>query len=204
MPNGRFQPGDTAVLRNVRSGWVPWIAPVRVVQDSGDFVALFLDIGTRYRRPADTGGHPTRDYINASTSVEATWTDHRALHLIRGGESHSTVAMWDAAGKFVCWYVNFQEPFTRTDLGFDTLDLTLDLVIQPDRIGWHWKDEDEFESGITAGWYTRSQLEHLKAYGLSIGESARAGESPFSDGWEQWRPDPGWTIPTLPEGWEVV
>jgi hypothetical protein len=183
---------------------VPWVAPVTVVQDSGDFVALFLDIGARYRRPGDADGNPTRDYTHSSASIEATWTDHRALHLIRSGGSHSTVAMWDAAGRFVCWYINFQQPSRRTPLGFDTLDFTLDLVIQPNRVDWHWKDEDEFEHGIQAGWYERSQLDNLKAYGLSIVEKAHAGEPPFADGWEQWRPDPGWTIPTLPAQWEVV
>lgn len=193
-----WTPGEAVVLRNVRSGLVPWIAPMRVIQDSGDFVALFFDIGTMYRRP------PTRDYVSASPSIESTWTDHRALHLIRSGDSHGTVAMWDAAGRFVCWYVNFQEPFRRTALGFDTLDWTLDLVIQPDRIGWHWKNEDEFEHGIQAGLYARSQLDHLKAYGLSIVDAARTGQPPFADGWDRWQPDPGWPIPTLPAGWEVV
>lgn len=26
--------------------------------------------------------------------------------------------------------------------------------------------------------------------------------APFSGGWEDWRPDPAWTIPALPEDWD--
>ncbi|WP_331446612.1 DUF402 domain-containing protein [Streptomyces xanthochromogenes] len=42
------------------------------------------------------------------------------------------------------WYVNFEHPACRTAAGFDTLDLTVDLVIAPDLTGWEWKDEDEY------------------------------------------------------------
>ena len=204
MTERLWQPGDVVVLRNVRSGWVPWIAPMRVVQDTGNFVALFLDIGTSYRRLGGPDGHPNRDYINASSSVESTWTAHRALHLIRAGDSHSTVAMWDESGNFVCWYINFQQPIRRTPLGFDTLDLTLDLVIEPNLTDWHWKDEGEFERGIEAGLYTPSDLDRLKGYGLAIVEDARLGASPFADSWEHWGPDPTWAIPTLSPGWDIV
>ncbi|MFD3550387.1 DUF402 domain-containing protein [Streptomyces sp. NPDC058655] len=43
------------------------------------------------------------------------------------------------------WYVNFEHPTTRrTTAGFDTLDLTVDLVVTPDLTRWEWKDEDEY------------------------------------------------------------
>ncbi|MFE3811737.1 DUF402 domain-containing protein, partial [Streptomyces sp. NPDC059131] len=42
------------------------------------------------------------------------------------------------------WYVNFEHPARRTTTGFDTLDLTVDLVVAPDLTGWEWKDEDEY------------------------------------------------------------
>ena len=29
-------------------------------------------------------------------------------------------------------------------------------------------------------------------------------EWPFPTGWEDWQPDPAWSLPTLPEGWDVV
>jgi hypothetical protein len=35
-------------------------------------------------------------------------------------------------------------------------------------------------------------------------EAVASWRSPFSDGWEDWRPDPDWKVPPLPEGicWE--
>ncbi|MFE1383538.1 DUF402 domain-containing protein [Streptomyces sp. NPDC058740] len=42
------------------------------------------------------------------------------------------------------WYVNFEHPTRRTEDGFDTFDLTVDLVVAPDLTHWEWKDEDEY------------------------------------------------------------
>ena len=32
------------------------------------------------------------------------------------------------------------------------------------------------------------------------GRAVRAWQRPFGDGWEHWRPDPGWPLPGLPPG----
>lgn len=42
------------------------------------------------------------------------------------------------------WYVNFEHPAGRTANGFDTFELTVDLVIDPDLSTLTWKDEDEY------------------------------------------------------------
>ncbi|MER7833877.1 DUF402 domain-containing protein [Streptomyces sp. NPDC095602] len=42
------------------------------------------------------------------------------------------------------WYVDFEHPTRHTEAGFDTLDLTVDLVVAPDLTRWEWKDEDEY------------------------------------------------------------
>ncbi|MDX6428935.1 MAG: hypothetical protein QOE54_1301, partial [Streptosporangiaceae bacterium] len=42
------------------------------------------------------------------------------------------------------WYINFQRPYRRTQLGVDTFDLFLDLVVNPDLSSWVWKDEEEY------------------------------------------------------------
>jgi uncharacterized protein len=30
-----------------------------------------------------------------------------------------------------------------------------------------------------------------------------AGEPPFDRDWQDWRPDPRWPVPELPDGWDV-
>ncbi|WP_050993706.1 DUF402 domain-containing protein [Streptomyces violaceusniger] len=40
--------------------------------------------------------------------------------------------------------MNFEHPTRRTDDGFETFDLTIDLLIASDLSSWQWKDEDEY------------------------------------------------------------
>ena len=65
MTNPTFAPGQAIIVRNVLDGRVRWAAPMRVVRDDGDFVALFLDIGTHYQTEADSEGTQTRDFVHA-------------------------------------------------------------------------------------------------------------------------------------------
>ncbi|MBL0345175.1 MAG: DUF402 domain-containing protein [Anaerolineales bacterium] len=77
--------------------------------------------------------------------VECTWKRTDVLMLIVPGEAFSTYLMRETDTKNLdCWYVNLQEPIRRTPIGFDTMDHTLDIVINPDMSEWKWKDDDEF------------------------------------------------------------
>ncbi len=204
MERTTFQPGEVVVLRNVLRGEVRWAATMRVVEDSGDFVALFLDIGTHYRVIADAAGAHTRDFVHSVGTTELIWEQHRALQLIRFGDWHATIPMWREDGEFVGWYINFQEPLRRSNDGFVTMDLSLDMLIWPDGQRWSWKDEDEFADGIAAGWYTEELLTDLKRRGLEIAEAARRGDPPFGDHWPRWKPDLSWAVPEPPTDWNVV
>ncbi len=57
------------------------------------------------------------------------------------GASHSVYVHWGRDGEFLGWYVNLEDPWRETALGFDTTDHLLDVWIDPDRT-WRWKDED--------------------------------------------------------------
>ncbi len=200
--SGLWAPGDAVVFRNTRDNWV-WAAAMRVVEDRGDFVALYLQPGNGLVRMGDAAGEPTRDFIHATTRVAARWGINHALHLIRDGDEHATVLYWDErTWELRCWYINFQEPLTRFAGGFSGMDRTLDLVIAPDRTTWAWKDEDEFAFGIEHGWYTEAELGHLKGYGEGVLAGALRGDSPFNDGWEDWRPPSAWAPLDLPDGWD--
>ena len=199
---GTWNPGDPVVFRNVRENWA-WAAAMRVIEDRGDFVALYLQPGNGLIRMGDADGQPTRDFVHASTRVPGRWGLNHALHLIREGDEHATVLYWDEhSWEFRCWYINFQEPLRRFDRGFESMDLTLDLVIAPDRKTWAWKDEDEFAEGMEHGWYTQPQLDHLKAYGEGVLAEALAGRPPFNEGWEHWRPPAAWSPLDLPADWD--
>jgi uncharacterized protein len=198
----RFEPGQPILMRHVRGSY-NWCAPMRVVEDRGDFVALYLQPGSTYARMVHEGGEFTRDFTEATATAETTWGMHHALHLVRFGDEHATILFWaEDTWEFRCWYLNFQKPLRRFERGFESMDLTLDTLISPDRTAWQWKDEDEFvEYGIAGGWYTHEQLAHLKAYGERVVAQALAGEPPFADGWEHWRPPAAWQPLELPADW---
>ncbi len=203
MTEPLFQPGEAVVMRHVKGAW-RWAAPMRVIEDRGDFVPLYLQPGSGYSTMGDADGSPSRDFVHETTRIPATWGLNHALHLIRAGDEHATVLFWDEeTWEFRCWYINFQEPFRRYAGGFESMDLTLDLVISPDRAAWQWKDEDEFiDIGIAGGWYTHEQLDHLKACGERVLANALAGRPPFDYPWHEWRPDPAWQPLDLPDGWD--
>lgn len=136
--------------------------------------------------------------------ITLPWTTTHWLRLIHEGDAHGSYVFWDESWKFLGWYINFQEPFRRNPLGIDTMDQTLDLELAPDRGRWRWKDEAEFPAGIEYGWYTEAMLDDVKACGMRVLELAQAGEPPFGDGWEHWRPDPAWGPVELVDGGDVI
>ncbi len=176
---------------------------MRVVEDRGDFVALYLQPGTKMSSMGDADGNRTRDFVHATRRIPTVWGLTHCLRLLEKGANHATVLFWDEhSWEFLCWYINLEEPMRRTSVGFDSMDLTLDLVVAPDRQSWQWKDEDEFAYGIEHGWYTEAQFAQLKEYGLRVLDDARAGAPPFDAGWEHWRPPKEWQPLDLPVGWD--
>ncbi|MDP2920648.1 MAG: hypothetical protein Q8O43_10590 [Dehalococcoidia bacterium] len=66
-----------------------------------------------------------------------------------------------------------------------------------------WKDEDEFEEAIALGLISPAKARELRAEGERVVRLLQSGKSIFS-GWENWRPDPRWQVPVLPEGWDIL
>src|SRR3990170_92281 len=98
------------------------------------------------------------------------------------------------------WYINLEDPFRRTALGFDFLDQMLDIVASPDLSSWRRKDEDEFEEAVRIGVISPARANALRSEGEKAIAWLQSGKSPFN-GWEKWRPDPSWAVPVLPKGW---
>ena len=183
-----------AVWRDVHRGRVWRAQACRIVEDSEETIALWMPSGTPTFLPVDSEGRririPTDDW--ELEQVES-WT-RDAVCLARRGRAHSIYVFWRNR-EFEHWYVNFERPLRRSPVGYDTFDEKLDLIVRPDG-SYDWKDEDE--------------LEHAAALGLVDAAAVRAEadrvleEWPFPTGWENWRPDPAWPIPQLPEGWDRV
>jgi hypothetical protein len=124
-----------------------------------------------------------------SFSWPATW--YAVLLFLRpDGSAHS-------------WYVNLEEPLRRTELGFDTLDHELDVIVELDG-SWRWKDEDDLAESIRRGVIPAEEEPRLRADGERAVRRIVDREPPFDRDWSAWRPDPTWPLPVLPEGWDRV
>jgi len=201
----RWNPGQTVVLRGAGFGHVWWAMPCRVVLDEPGLLGLYWRSGTRWK---DVGRHPQGGEFLDLETVELrdlVWTRTDVLLLKNPGEAHSIWLMWTAGQRRLeCWYVNLETPARRTALGFDIMDHELDIVIRPDRSGWHWKDEQNFEAMVVAGVFSEAEAHAIRAEGEGVLRTLQANASPFCDGWECWLPPAAWTIPTLPPGWDQV
>ncbi|GAA4830162.1 DUF402 domain-containing protein [Kitasatospora terrestris] len=116
------------------------------------------------------------------------------------GEWFSLHHFQTPAGEPLRLYVNFERPVTRTRIGIDTLDLLVDLVVEPDLSSATWKDEDEYAHGRRLGFITDTDhraVEQACERALALLQD-RAG--PFAAPWPAWTPDPTWPLPELPDG----
>jgi predicted RNA-binding protein associated with RNAse of E/G family len=108
---------------------------------------------------------------------------------------------WLPSGEHWGWYVNLQEPFERTAGGFRTMDLVLDVIVDPD-LTWRWKDEDELAVFVERGVVDEALERRIRGEALRVIADAQARRAPFGEDWQAWRPDADWGLPELPAGWD--
>jgi hypothetical protein len=206
----RRAPGETVVVQEVWNGRVWAARPTRVVRDEGDFVVLWFPRGTRWKAPTPPPPRPrgpTRGEWLATTIALGDWVfrdaewDVSTLMLLREGDWHALWISWLENGEQWGWYVNLQLPFRRTRLGFETMDLMLDVTIELDRT-WRWKDEDELELFVARGVFDRPLAQLLRAEGLEVARRAERNEGAFAEDWVEWRPAASTPLPELPPGWD--
>jgi uncharacterized protein len=192
----RFETGEVVALREVWRGRVwkarPWI----VVHDRPDQLALYIPKGSPTKIPPGSG--IPRDEWELEDGV---W-ERPTLRLTTPGTPHSVLVWWENR-RFEGWYVNLERPLERTAIGFDYLDLELDIYVRPDR-SWEVLDEDEFEEAQRLGVIAPEEAAAVRAEAARAVRTIEAWDPPFCAGWERWRPDPEWAARALPAGWEVV
>lgn len=173
--------------------------PVTVVEERTDRVVLWLAPGTLTKAPP--GFHVSIPELLAGNWPLADWRWYGGRLMIwQAGDAHSVYVSWSDEGEFLGWYVNLEDPWQETSLGFDTTDHLLDVWIDPDR-QWRWKDEEHLAEAVRVGLFTREQAAAIRAEGERAIERVIAWSSPFDEGWERWRPDPEWPLPSVPKEW---
>ena len=201
-----LQTGDAVLLRNVLQGKVWDAMAATVVLDDSELIAVYWAAGYPRKAAAATRGAMQQLWFrqDAFDYWDVPWIYTNVLCLTTPGAAHANWLVRKADdGEFLGWYVNLQAPLVRTRRGFDTADHELDVVIRPD-FTWYWKDEDELAFVIEHGFMSPEEGKTIRAEGERVIEMALRRESPFGDGWEEWSPDPSWSRPQIPAGWDLV
>jgi predicted RNA-binding protein associated with RNAse of E/G family len=124
--------------------------------------------------------------------------------VIEAGKYYSTVFFWKhESNEFLCYYINFQLPFKRNHCSVDTLDLDLDIVINPD-FSFEWKDLDDYQKAIESGVISLEWANEIEKAKSEVLARLEKREYPFDNSWLNWRPDPNWSTPELPHGWDKI
>ncbi|MGW2274613.1 cytidylyl-2-hydroxypropylphosphonate hydrolase [Streptomyces yangpuensis] len=208
----RWAPGDRILWRYRDhapgpTGAVHICRPVTVVQDTDEMLAVWMAPGTECVKPVLADGTPVHEeplatrYTAPRTTVRSRWFGGGVLKLARPGDPWSVWLFWGPGWQFNNWYVNLEEPRSRWAGGVDSVDHFLDIAVYPDR-SWKWLDEDEFAQAQRSGLMDREQASRVREAGRAAVAAIEAWAAPFSAGWEDWRPDPAWRIPALPEDWD--
>jgi hypothetical protein len=208
----RFAAGRPVLHRNFQHEKLSWVRLMRVVSDDERGLLLWICPGSpSYKlRTADDRtmrSMPFAEWVSRETRLtREKWEGPGVLQLVPDHAAHSVYWVWDDNGAFGGWYVNLEEPGVRWDdgtaAGIDIVDQDLDICVEPNR-SWLWKDEHEMAERIRfPEHYWVIDPDAVKAEGERLIPLIEAGKFPFDGSYCDFRPDPAWAPPELPDGWD--
>ena len=196
----RFARGEAVALREIWNGRV-WSARAAIVVEDREDQTTFFVPAEAMRMAAVRDGAMLRIPQDGFELAPRTSGEAPALSFGWPDRWHGTLLFFHPDGRPREWYVNLQEPLRRTDVGFDYLDLKLDVIVEMEG-SWLWKDEDELAEAITRGLVPVEDEARLRAEGERAVRRIVDREPPFDRDWRTWSPDPDWPAPALPDGWD--
>ena len=132
------------------------------------------------------------------------WHTNRLLLVFEPEKYYSTILFWNhASDEFLCYYINFQLPFKRSHCGVDTLDLDLDLIINPS-FSHEWKDVEDYQKAIDHEIIIPEWIQGIEDAKPEILGKLEKRQYPFDGSWLNWMPDPNWSPPKLPANWDKI
>lgn len=207
-----WSPGQTVVHQEIWRGRLWAVRPLIVVDDTTERTLLWMPVGTRRKIPVTPPERADPPDIHARTIESlhrADWVlgehswDVSSLWILRPDDWHSTWVSWRPDGSHLGWYVNLEMPMRRTPIGFEAMDLMLDVVVEPD-LSWSWKDRDEFDEIVARGIFEPSIARRVSDEAVAVIDDIERRRPPFDGPWPSWRPDPSWRVPSLPDGWHEI
>lgn len=205
---GFHNPGSSVALRWVYRDRLWGARAATVVSDEPERTFLSWGPGSEWWSAHGTGRHSAGHRWELTQRgtwdlVERPWTGSRVLFVLEPGKYYGIGLFWEVDnGEFRSFYVNFQLPFRRSYVGFDSLDLDLDLVVRRD-LSWSWKDEADWAVAKASGALDEATIAGVEA---GMKEALKRVEAGLGDlpGWVEWVPDPNWAPARMPLYWDRV
>jgi hypothetical protein len=209
-----FVPGQPIVARTIAKGRVRFAEAAVAVADGPELIAFYRSAGTPRKVPTSATlirSDPRHDVLSREEYAsgiwdhhDTTWSSTNVLVVARPQAWWSGWLFWDARTlEFLSWYVNFELPWVRTRFGFDSKDLSLDLVVLPGGEVIE-KDRDDYDERVRTGLIAADEARQVELADTMARQAISAGDPPFNDVWIAWRPDSSWPPPALPHDWDVV
>ena len=204
-----LKPGEHIWWHYYHSSWKPgmphWLDPMTVVRDDAQSLVAWLPPGTVVLKTVlDTGedvrAAPLPDRYRRKFSMAKTvWRGEGILRIAPIGAPWSVWLFWEPGWQFAGWYINLETPIRREGRHVYAVDHVLDIWVTPDH-ACHRKDEDELAAAVVQGLCSPEVAASITRTADVAEKAVASWQSPFSDGWEDWRPDPRWRMPPLPDG----
>ena len=196
--------GDEIALRYItRDGHPGMTWPATVVIDSTDLVALYIPKGAIYKQFQRINPQDAKSTGYKRILKDTEWR-RDVLRLMYPDKFFSIWVFWEykeGVRVHTSYYVNMEEPFRRSEVGFDTNDHTLDIVVNPD-LSWYWKDLDELSDRVEAGVYPIDFAKFVRSEADKVVVSIEKKLPPFNQEWYKWKPPENYKIPVLRSDWE--
>ncbi|HEX9389561.1 MAG TPA: DUF402 domain-containing protein [Anaerolineales bacterium] len=202
--------GDIIAWRGIYRKRIWHVQPTILVKDTPEEIVLTLLPGTECIAPEgySLGKNSYKRRWNFKEkdwqSEKYSWSTNRLLLLTEPEKYYSTIFFWNhESNEFLCYYINFQLPFQRNQSAVDTLDLDLDLIIHPD-FSYEWKDVNDYQKAIENEVIFPEWMRGIEAAKQDVFEKLETRQYPFDGSWLNWKPDPCWSPPILPENWDKI
>ena len=206
MDKCSWQSDKQIIIREVSKNKVWTVRPVTIIQDSPELIVFYIAPGTTFKHPRKLNIDEVPQHLVANDwrMVDKTWNGGGALYISKPGEPYMIIGFRnDDNTEFQRWYVNLQDPLIRTRLGFDYLDMELDIEIDKSLSEWHWKDEDKFKDLVAKGIISEPKAGNLRKVGKDIANNI-VNEPSIITSWIGWTPSSDFSIPPIPNDWDNI
>jgi hypothetical protein len=208
MGRSTFASGRPIVWRSRPGGAIGYVFGCRVLLDEPDALAVVQPTGAPVRRRLAALGGPNGRSLLPGTWTGAyratTWGGLTSVRLHPVGRAYSVIRTWiDAEARYRGWYVNLEQPWVRTAVGFDSRDDILDIVARDDLSGCRLKDDDELEFAGDVGQLAPAEAASIRATAEAAIDDVGHRRWPFDEAaWTDLRPATDDRPLVLPADWD--